>query len=65
MLAATRGKSATTHAVPTAPPTNSATMNAGAELGEIPEKVLENMRPIATAGLAKLVDEVNQYAAKM
>lgn len=35
-------------------------MNAGTELGAIPAKVFENSREIVTAGLAKLVDEVNQ-----
>src|SRR5258707_12593371 len=40
-------------------------MNAGAELGAIPAKVLESVRASVTAGLAKLVELVNQYAAAM
>ena len=39
--------------------------NAGIELGAMPAKVFENVRAIVTAGLAKLVDDVNQYAAPM
>ena len=35
-------------------------MNAGAEDGLIPAKVSVRVRPIVTAGLAKLVDDVNQ-----
>jgi len=35
-------------------------MNGSAEDGAMPAKVLVNMRAIVTAGLAKLVDEVNQ-----
>ena len=31
----------------------------------MPAKVSVNARPTVTAGLAKLVDEVNQYAAPM
>src|SRR5215208_5558191 len=38
---------------------------AGIDLGAIPAKVSENVRAIATAGFAKLVDDVNQYAAPM
>ena len=41
------------------------TMNIGTLLGAMPAKVLLSMRPIVTAGLAKLVDDVNQYAAAM
>jgi hypothetical protein len=40
-------------------------MNTGTEDGAIPAKLLENMRPMVIAGLAKLVDAVNQYAAPM
>ena len=46
-------------------PTTCATMNMGTLLGAMPAKVLVSMRPIVTAGLAKLVDDVNQYAAAM
>ena len=41
------------------------TMNIGTLLGAMPAKVLVSMRPMVTAGLAKLVDDVNQYAAAM
>ena len=40
-------------------------MNAGAELGAMPANVLENIRPIVTAGFANEVELVNQYAAPM
>jgi tetratricopeptide (TPR) repeat protein len=40
-------------------------MNAGADVGAIPAKVSENIRPTVTAGLAKDVELVNQYAAPM
>ena len=52
-------------ATPAIPPPTWATMNSGTEDGAIPAKVLENMRPTVIAGLAKLVEEVNQYAAPM
>ena len=42
------------------PPTSWAAMNAGAEDGSMPAKVSLSVRPTVTAGLAKLVDEVNQ-----
>jgi len=38
---------------------------AGAVAGAMPAKVSENIRPTVTAGLAKEVLEVNQYAAPM
>jgi hypothetical protein len=41
------------------------TTNIGTLEGAIPANVLLSMRPIVTAGLAKLVDDVNQYAATM
>ena len=37
-------------------------MNIGADDGRIPAKVSDKVRAIVTAGLAKLVDDVNQYA---
>ena len=37
----------------------------GTEDGAIPAKVPENIRPMVMAGLAKLVEDVNQYAAPM
>jgi hypothetical protein len=40
-------------------------MNMGALDGAMPEKVSVRVRPIVTAGFAKLVEEVNQYAAAM
>jgi hypothetical protein len=40
-------------------------MNIGALLGRMPAKVLVSVRPTVTAGFAKLVDDVNQYAAAM
>jgi hypothetical protein len=47
------------------PPPTWAAMNTGAEDGAIPAKVSESMRPTVIAGLAKLVEDVNQYAAPM
>ena len=41
------------------------TMKPGMLLGAMPANVSVSDRPIVTAGLAKLVDEVNQYAAAM
>jgi hypothetical protein len=35
-------------------------MNTGTEEGAMPAKLLENIRPTAMAGLAKLVEAVNQ-----
>jgi hypothetical protein len=35
-------------------------MNQGASIGRMPEKVLVKLRAIATAGLAKQVEAVNQ-----
>ena len=35
-------------------------MNESADAGAMPAKVLVSMRAIVTAGLAKLVEEVNQ-----
>ena len=40
-------------------------MKPGAEDGSIPANVSLRVRPMVTAGLAKLVDDVNQYAAAM
>jgi hypothetical protein len=47
------------------PPMTCAATNGGTEDGAIPAKVSENIRPTVMAGLAKLVEEVNQYAAPM
>jgi len=49
----------------TMPPMIWAPMKDGTEDGAIPAKVSENIRPMVMAGLAKLVEEVNQYAAPM
>jgi hypothetical protein len=35
-------------------------MKAGVEPGEMPAKVFDSVRPRVTAGLAKLVEDVNQ-----
>ena len=53
--------------IPTAsaPPRICAAMKGGTEDGAMPAKVSENIRPMVMAGLAKLVEEVNQYAAPM
>ena len=40
-------------------------MNAAGGPGAMPAKVSENTRPMVTAGLAKEVELVNQYAAPM
>ena len=45
---------------PATPPTIWAAMNTGAEDGAIPAKLSVNMRPMVMAGLAKLVEAVNQ-----
>jgi hypothetical protein len=42
-----------------------AAMNPGAEEGWIPANVSDSIRPTVIAGLAKLVELVNQYAAPM
>ncbi len=45
---------------PAIPPPTWAAMNTGADDGAMPAKLLENIRPMVIAGLAKLVEEVNQ-----
>ena len=45
---------------PAIPPPSWAAMNTGADEGAMPAKVSENIRPTVIAGLAKLVEEVNQ-----
>ncbi len=47
-------------ASPIKAPAISASTKAGTSEGRIPEKVSEKPRAIATAGLAKLVEAVNQ-----
>ena len=49
----------------TAAPTSWAATKAATEAGAMPAKVFENIRATVTAGLAKLVDDVNQYAPVM
>src|SRR5580693_3141228 len=46
-----------------APPMIWAPMKLGTEEGAIPANVLEKIRPILIAGLAKLAEEVKKYAA--
>ena len=43
-----------------AAPMSCMTMNIGADDGSMPAKVSDSVRAIVTAGLAKLVDDVNQ-----
>src|SRR5207253_3811651 len=59
------GKRKTPSATASSAPTICMTTNIGTLLGAMPAKVSLSMRPIVTAGLAKLVDDVNQYAATM
>ncbi len=47
------------------PPTSCISTNIGTDAGAMPAKVSENIRATVTAGLAKLVELVNQYAAMM
>ena len=46
--------------IATAPPISCATTKPGTEAGAMPANVSENMRPTVMAGLAKLVELVNQ-----
>ena len=46
-------------------PANCEMINAGACSGKIPLNVFEKLLAMVTAGLAKLVDAMNQYAAVM
>lgn len=52
-------------AVAASAPTTCAAMKAGASTGRMPEKLAVKARAIVTAGLAKDVDDVNQYPAVM
>ena len=45
---------------PAQPPTTCMTTNMGAELGAMPANVSDRVRATVTAGLAKLVELVNQ-----
>ena len=47
------------------PPTSCMRTNGGTDPGEIPANVSDIVRATVTAGLAKLVELVNQYAAAM
>ena len=51
--------------MPTIAPTTWKTTKAGTDPGAIPAKVSLNARPMVTAGFAKDVDDVNQYADPM
>jgi len=55
-----RGYSSATSAAPSAPPAIWAATNPPIEPGAMPAKVFVKARAIVTAGLAKLVDAVNQ-----
>jgi hypothetical protein len=44
----------------TAPPATCVSRNIGTELGAIPAKLSDSVRATVTAGLAKLVELVNQ-----
>ena len=54
------GYSVLTTTMASTPPTIYAPMNDGAEAGAMPANVLENIRPIVIAGLAKLAEEVKK-----
>ena len=49
----------------TAPPRPGPPTKEGTDEGAIPANVLENIRPMVMAGLAKLVELVKKYAAPM
>ena len=55
-----RGKSWPPTLAASSAPANCTAMNIGTSAGAIPEKLLVMLRAIVIAGLAKLVDEVNQ-----
>src|SRR5690349_18487786 len=57
-----RGANARHNRKPSAAPASSAPMNAGTSTGRIPANVSLSERPIAMAGFANEVEEVNQYA---
>lgn len=46
-------------------PSSCMTMNMGAEAGSMPAKLFDSIRATVTAGLAKLVEDVNQYDPPM
>ena len=62
ILSGSFSRPAATEALTLAPRTCAA-MNGGTGDGAMPTKVPENIRPMVMAGLAKLVEEVNKYAA--
>ena len=64
-MAFSRGQSTCATASAASMPTTWAEMKAGTPAGAIPAKVFDRARAIVTAGLAKDVDAVNQYAAVM
>ena len=61
----TEGKSHDQRSVAAPAPSSWAITKPGASAGRIPENVLVNDRANVTAGLAKHVDAVNQYAPVM
>jgi hypothetical protein len=62
---AVRGRSHRTTAMARAAPTHCAAMNPGTSYGRMPAKESLAARASVTAGFAKEVDAVNQYAAVM
>jgi hypothetical protein len=63
--ARTRGDSHLNRNVAARAPASCAAMKSGTSCGRIPAKVSENARAMVTAGFAKDVEAVNQYAAVM
>jgi hypothetical protein len=61
--AVTPGYRALITATAITPPMIWAPMKLGTDEGVMPAKVLENIRPMLIAGLAKLAEEVKKYAA--
>ena len=59
------GKRSTASAAPIAAPMSCAGRNAAAAVGLMPAKLSVKIRLSATAGLAKLVEDVKKYAAAM
>jgi hypothetical protein len=64
-LTRTPAKSQRKKKYPTIAATHCEMTNAGAERGAIPEKLSVSERAMVTAGFAKEVEAVNQYAAAM
>src|SRR4029450_6557390 len=62
-VAGASGKKKLPRRRPTSPPASWAAMKNRADVGAMPAKVSEKIRPTVTAGFAKDVELVNQYAA--